>query len=99
VEKSAYNKPSDTLAVWAISNNGSLTRIQSAMAFGSRQIRAMELSPAGLTASAGGQDYIVAGGLKTENTFVFRRDRLNGTLELVAQTRGTYQAATYLWLN
>ncbi|WVF71077.1 hypothetical protein IAT40_005874 [Kwoniella sp. CBS 6097] len=90
---------SDTLAVWSIGNNGTLTRIQSAMAYGARQIRAMELSPAGMTATAGGQDYIVAGGLKTDNTFIFKRDRLNGTLELVAQTEGTYQPATYLWLG
>ncbi|OCF39487.1 hypothetical protein I317_06705 [Kwoniella heveanensis CBS 569] len=91
--------PSDTLAVWSIGNNGTITRIQSAMAYGARQIRAMELSPAGMTASAGGQDYIIAGGLKTDNTFIFKRDILNGTLELVAQTEGTYMPATYLWLG
>ncbi|OCF32009.1 hypothetical protein I316_06395 [Kwoniella heveanensis BCC8398] len=91
--------PSDILAVWSIGNNGTITRIQSAMAYGARQIRAMELSPAGMTASAGGQDYIIAGGLKTDNTFIFKRDILNGTLELVAQTEGTYMPATYLWLG
>ncbi|WRT66046.1 uncharacterized protein IL334_002998 [Kwoniella shivajii] len=90
---------SDTLAVWSIGTNGTITRIQSAMAYGARQIRAMELSPAGMTATAGGQDYIVAGGLKTDNTFIFKRDRMNGTLELVAQTEGTYMPATYLWLG
>ncbi|ODN74348.1 hypothetical protein L202_06764 [Cryptococcus amylolentus CBS 6039] len=91
--------PSDTLAVWSIGNNGAITQIQSAMAHGARQIRAMELSPAGMTATAGGQDYIVAGGLTTNNTFVFKRDRQIGTLELVAQVEGTYQPATYLWLG
>ncbi|ODO01370.1 hypothetical protein I350_06189 [Cryptococcus amylolentus CBS 6273] len=91
--------PSDTLAVWSIGNNGTITQIQSAMAHGARQIRAMELSPAGMTATAGGQDYIVAGGLTTNNTFVFKRDRQIGTLELVAQVEGTYQPATYLWLG
>ncbi len=69
------------------------------MAYGARQIRAMELSPAGMTASAGGQDYVVAGGLITANTFIFKRDRQSGTLELVAQTLGTYMPATYLWLG
>ncbi|WVW79843.1 hypothetical protein I302_101813 [Kwoniella bestiolae CBS 10118] len=90
---------SDTIAVWSIGTNGTITRIQSAMAYGARQIRAMELSPAGMTASAGGQDYIVAGGLRTANTFIFKRDRRNGTLQLVAQTEGTYMPSTYLWLG
>lgn len=92
-------QPSDTIAVWRIADNGKIERIQSAMAFGARQIRSFELSPIGSTASAGGQDFIVAGGLKTNNTFVFKRDKTGGTLELVAQIEGTYQPATYLWLN
>nr|XP_019004539.1 uncharacterized protein I203_02659 [Kwoniella mangroviensis CBS 8507]OCF68000.1 hypothetical protein I203_02659 [Kwoniella mangroviensis CBS 8507] len=90
---------SDTIAVWSIGTNGTITRIQSAMAYGARQIRAMELSPAGMTASAGGEDYIVAGGLKTDNTFVFKRNKLNGTLELVAEVEETYMPSTYLWLG
>ncbi|KAK7755015.1 hypothetical protein SLS62_003099 [Diatrype stigma] len=91
--------PSDTIAVWsANSANGTLSRIQSAVAPGARQIRSMELSPAGTTASAGGEDYVVAGGLTTNNTFVFKRDRATGLLELAAQCVGTYQPSTYLWL-
>ncbi|WWD08726.1 hypothetical protein V865_006839 [Kwoniella europaea PYCC6329] len=90
---------SDTIAVWSIGTNGTITRIQSAMAYGARQIRAMELSPAGMTASVGGQDYIVAGGLRTDNTFVFKRDKLNGTLELVAEVGETYMPSAYLWLG
>lgn len=51
-----YLQPSDTIAVWAADpSTGTLTRIQDAMAFGARQIRSFELSPAGTTASAGGQ--------------------------------------------
>lgn len=50
------HQPSDTIAVWAVDpSTGTLTRIQDAMAFGARQIRSFELSPAGTTASAGGQ--------------------------------------------
>ncbi|KAI1874111.1 uncharacterized protein JN550_002690 [Neoarthrinium moseri] len=91
--------PSDTLAVWLVSAaDGTLTRIQSAVAPGSRQLRSFELSPAGTTGSAGGEDYVVAGGLRTNNTFVFRRDRASGLLELAASCEGTYQPSTYLWL-
>ncbi|WWC98994.1 hypothetical protein V866_005888 [Kwoniella sp. B9012] len=90
---------SDTIAVWSIGTNGTITRLQSAMAYGARQIRAMELSPAGMTASFGGEDYIVAGGLRTDNTFVFKRDKLNGTLESVAEVGETYMPSTYLWLG
>ncbi|KAI1273107.1 putative isomerase YbhE [Xylaria sp. FL0933] len=92
--------PSDIIAVYAVSpTNGTLTRIQSAMAAPSaRQLRAMELSPIGLTGLAGGQDYIVTGGVASNNTFVFKRDRATGMLDLVASTEGTYQPSTYLWL-
>ncbi|KAI1362247.1 Lactonase, 7-bladed beta-propeller-domain-containing protein [Xylaria arbuscula] len=92
--------PADIIAVYAVSpTDGSLTRIQSAMVNeGGRQLRAMELSPIGPTAVAGGQDYLITGGLVTNNTFVFKRDRATGMLDLVASTGRTYQPSTYIWL-
>ncbi|KAI5478345.1 hypothetical protein MNV49_005196 [Pseudohyphozyma bogoriensis] len=90
----APEDPSDTIAVWAIDQStGELTRKQSAMAFGARQIRSFELSPAIATASAGGEDFIVAGGLTTNNTFVFKRDKTDGTLTLAAEfTNGVHHS-------
>ncbi|KAI0964797.1 putative isomerase YbhE [Xylaria arbuscula] len=92
--------PSDIIAVYAVSpTNGTLTRIQSAMVdLGGRQLRSLELSPIGLSGVAGGQDYLVTGGVVTNNTFIFKRDRATGLLDLVASTAGTYQPSTYLWL-
>ncbi|KAH8880873.1 putative isomerase YbhE [Thozetella sp. PMI_491] len=99
ISAAEVHQPSDTISIYAASaKDGTLTRIQTAVAPGSRQIRSMELSPAGTTASAGGEDFVVAGGLKTANTFVFRRDRATGMLTLAASVNGTYQPATYLWL-
>ncbi|KAI0425073.1 putative isomerase YbhE [Xylaria sp. FL1042] len=94
------NDPSDIIAVYAVSPvNGTLTRIQSAMsAPGGRQLRAMKLSPIGLTGVAGGQDYIITGGVASNNSFIFKRDRATGMLDLVASAEGTYQPSTYLWL-
>lgn len=94
----ADDQPSDTIAVWSIGNNGTISRIQSAMAFGARVIRSFELSPPSMTNIYGGQDYVVAGSQITNTTYMFKRDRLNGTLSLVAQVGQTYAPATYLWL-
>lgn len=44
------------------------------------------------------QDYLITGGLVTNNTFIFKRDRVTGLLDLVASTGGTYQPSTYIWL-
>ncbi|KAL8277152.1 hypothetical protein RQP46_010480 [Phenoliferia psychrophenolica] len=89
----------DILAVWSInSTTGHLTRQQSAMAFGGRGLRAMELSPALTGSSGGGEDYVVTGGQTTNTTQVFKRDRTDGTLELVASCGNRFSPSTYIWV-
>ncbi|KAI1322373.1 Lactonase, 7-bladed beta-propeller-domain-containing protein [Xylariaceae sp. FL0255] len=88
----------ETIAVWSVSpKDGSLKRIQSAPVPGAYQTRCFKLSPPVTTGSAGGQ-YVVADGVSTDNTSVFKRDRATGLLELVASVEGSDQLSTDLWL-
>ncbi|KAH8835123.1 Lactonase, 7-bladed beta-propeller-domain-containing protein [Flagelloscypha sp. PMI_526] len=92
--------PSDIISVFEVSQtNGTLSKIQEAMFPGARQLRAMELSPAGSTASAGGQSFVVTGGILTNNTAVFKRDTKSGLLEFLASVdHPDVSPSTYIWI-
>ncbi|KAF8920388.1 Lactonase, 7-bladed beta-propeller-domain-containing protein [Mucidula mucida] len=93
--------PSDTIAVFSIDPvSGCLIKIQSAMMPGARQIRSIELSPPGYTSGAGGQDFLVAGGLTSNSTAIFKRDSATGLLNLstVLHHPELMQPSSYVWL-